>query len=140
MKEMDKLPAIYFDLKSVNIEGWFDEEGEQVASAVVEYLDEPKKDDKYSKKDMDTIEKMWNFSGKEVVNEAPYMTYAAMKRYYIEVEGRTESSAKMQLVKSGDRPSFLKRIIESGIMSEYQDGYMVCDDDLITTLFIRRAR
>ncbi len=140
MKEMDKLPVIYFNLKSVNIEGWFDEEGEQVTSAVIEYMSEPQKEDKYSKKDMDTIEKMWNFSGKDVVNESPYLTYAAMKRYYIEVEGRSESSAKMQLVKSGDRPSFLKRIIESGMMSEYKDGYMVCDDDLRDLLFIRRAR
>ena len=66
------------------------------------------------------------------------MTFSAMKRYLVEMENLSENGAKKQLTKAGERESFLKRSIRTGVFFDCGDGYKIADDDLKTRLFIRK--
>ena len=138
IKDAEKEAPLYFTLESVPIVGWTDEDGEQVTSAVVSFTEKPKKEDKKSAADADRIEGMWNFSGREERDGSPFLTFSAMKRYLIETEGLGESAANSQLRKAGDRESFLKRSLRTGVLFDCGDGYKIADDDLRTRLFIRK--
>lgn len=138
VKDAERLDPLFFNLETVEIDGWFDDEDEPVKSAVVSFTEKPKKDDKKASVDADRIEGMWNFSGCEERNGKPFLTFAAMKRYLLEMEGLSESSARGQLRKAGERESFLKRVIRVGTLFDCGDGYIVVDDDLITRLFLRK--
>ena len=138
IKDAEKEEPVFFSLESVKIDGWFDEDGEPVGSAVVTFTEKPKKEDKKTQADEARIEGMWNFSGQELRDGVPFLTFSAMKRYLVEDEMMGESAANSQLRKAGERDSFLKRSIKNGSLFDCGDGYKVCGDDLLTRLFLRK--
>lgn len=138
IKDAEKEEPLFFKLESVNIDGWFDEDGEPVSSAVISFTEKPKKEDKKAQADESRIEGMWNFSGQELRDSVPFLTFSAMKRYLIEQEMLGSSAADSQLRKAGERESFLKRCIRNGVLFDCGDGYKVCGDDLLTRLFMRK--
>jgi len=140
IKDAEKLEPVYFKLESIPINGWIDEDGQQVTSAIVMPIDKPT-DEKESKKaiaDAERIEGMWHFSGCEERDGSPFLTFSAMKRYLIEQELLSEPGAKTQLAKAGERESFLKRALRIGLLFDCGDGYKVVNEDILTRLFIRK--
>ena len=71
-----------FRLQSVYINGWHDEDGEQVSSAViVPDLDFDSGMDNKTQKHLDDFMKAWQSSGQEDKNGCPYLSRSALKEW-----------------------------------------------------------
>lgn len=126
VKDAERLPPISFELVSVPICGWFDDEGEQVTSAIVQYGDaKTNKIDKFNKQyEMDNavVLLMINDAKPEKTEDGRYrIAWAAMKRYveknWESLRLSSEKRAGPYLDKSKNS-SFLSRALRSGLIEE----------------------
>ena len=141
-KDAEMAEPVYATLQTVEIAGWFDEDGQQVTSAVLAKADAPtttttKKDSK-----LDAHRKMfenawWN-AGADTFDNMPYITRSAFTNYLIRNVGISEASAKMYI-----KPSATGRVIADLINSEIiaimQDGWVVIDPVQASSMLIRKA-
>jgi putative DNA primase/helicase len=141
-KDAEMAETVYANLETVEIAGWFDEDGQQVTSAVLSKSDAPvaattKKDSK-----LDSHRKMfenawWN-AGADVFNNMPYITRSAFNTYLVRNLELSEASAKLYM-----KPSATGRVIADLINSEIiaimQDGWAVIDQVQASSMLIRKA-
>lgn len=95
-KDSELAPSVFVELQSVAIDGWFDEDGEQVTSAVVVQVDAPITVKKDSKLDQfrKTFENAWLAAGKEVREGSPYLSRSALLNYLTSNDGLSEATAR----------------------------------------------
>jgi hypothetical protein len=127
-KDSEIQEPLFAELVSTPITGWFDEDGEQVSSAVIAQTEKPpevKKDTKLCKHKK-LFENAWRASGEEILGEKPYITRAAFVRYLVVDQGMTEGTAKMYTKPSAQgRP--ISDLLLSNIISTEVDGWCVED-------------
>lgn len=100
MKDAELRPPLHATLHKIEIEGWTDEDGDAVTSAVMIATDAPEtepKDDKLGKHRR-RFEDAWSASGHELdPNGRPYLTRAALMAYLTSPAVElTEASAKAE--------------------------------------------
>jgi hypothetical protein len=103
-KDSELAEPLYCTLESVAIEGWIDEDGEPVKSAVIEFAEAPVKAKRNSPVEdrMKLFEKVWFASGTEQgVVGMPIISRSAFAQY-LETEGlyKNEASIKQALAPS----------------------------------------
>jgi phage/plasmid primase-like uncharacterized protein len=106
-KDAEEAAPVYASLKSVPINGWLDEDGEQVTSAVLAIEDAPPERRKESKEGawMKMFEGAWWESGAELLEGNPYLSRSAFLEH-LKGRGMSESAAKQTV-----KPSELNRPI-----------------------------
>lgn len=126
-KDSEESEPLHFELKSVAIDGWFDEDGEQVTSAILspvaapEKVAKPTKNDKY----LQLLKGAWQFGNCEVLEDKPYISRAAFINY-CESLGDSPASAK-QKSKPSDEKRPIGSLMLSGVIDQILHGYTLLD-------------
>ena len=130
---------MYVNLKSVPIDGWLDEDGEQVTSAVVVAAEAPAKAEKQDRlsKHRKMFESAWWASGAEEREDRPYLSRSGFIEYVVNNLGIKESSAKVYAKPSQDgRP--ISDLLVSEVIVAHEHGWIVIDDAQASTMMMRK--
>jgi hypothetical protein len=130
VKDGEEPDPIYCDLESVTIPGWFDEDGEPVASAVPLKVAAPEKakPGRPSHDNKDIFRRAWwdqKDQAETTEDGAPYLTRAALAHFLEHTEGKKATVAKQYAKASGP---FIKPLIDDGWIIIHGEGYAVADD------------
>lgn len=124
----------FLDLQQVPINGWIDEDGEQVFSAVI-VKGEPLPDKKDSKivEKLATLRKVWDANGSQLLeNGAPFVTRDQVVDYLIEV-GKTERAATHQVSLSKEN-GLIHDLIKENLINhdKIRNEYELLDHALVS--------
>ena len=126
-KDAELSPDIHAELESVAIDGWFDEDGEQVSSAVLNIVDAPvfvKKDSKLSEH-RKLFEKVWFATGAETRENQPYITKSGF-RAKIVADGNSERTAENYTKKSHPN-GFINLMMGAEVIDVFEHGWIMID-------------
>lgn len=137
-KDAELAPPIYCRLVSVPIHGWFDEDGEQVTSAVAVQVDAdecaslsksdmPKRVLEAKKRFEDACIALGDIKGGGV-----YLSASAWLHHAKEVAGDSKTDATVRKDVSRDK----KTLLDEGLISEFEQGFL-CSDPVV--LLIRSS-
>lgn len=138
MKDAEMPQTIYASLKRVEVIGWFDEDGEQVTSAVLSQEDEPVETTKRTPKIDEyrqLFENAWFHSGCELVNGIPYLSRSAL-RNKLENDGFATRTID-NMMKPSETNKMIGKLIQEKMISNYQHGWIVTDKLTVQTLLIK---
>lgn len=144
-KDAQKEMPIGIRIEQVPIDGVFDEDGDQVTSAVsIPFAIEPKETTKKAKEagvrktDRDILVRMWRYSGAEIDTEnRPFISLSAMKRYAISVEGKTEKQAK-EWMNPAKPSSLVSRLLKESAIIWSEEGCRVIDEDVKSVFLLQK--
>jgi len=138
-KDAEMAQTMFVELESVAIPGWFDEDGDQVTSAVVVKGEAPESAKK-TNAGFVSFEKAWWTSGAEDRGGLPYLTRSALVDYGKEngLEGtkqkRITDAVKPDLV-SG---SFIAPLIEAKLIEPHENGWLVIDPGTASGMMLKK--
>jgi len=138
-KDAELSLPIYVNLKSVPINGWLDEDGEQVTSAVVMGADAPAKAEKQDKlsKHRKLFESAWWASGAEERDGCPYLSRSGFVDYVVNNLGVKEASAKLYAKPSqAGRP--IADLLISEVIAAHEHGWIMIDDSQASAMMMRK--
>lgn len=140
-KDAELAPALTARLQTVEIPGWFDEDGEPVASAVLvstegETVAAPR--NKGLEKHRRMFENAWWFAGAQIEKNAPYVARADLMRYLIEQLEMKEASAKLYC-KPAAKGKVISELILSEMIEPTDGGWIVCDQVQASAMMMRRS-
>ena len=126
-KDAEEAESVFAELQSVPIQGWLDEDGEQVTSAVLVAGQEPIKAKKDSPlaKHQKMFENAWWTSGAEDINSQPYLTRAGLTRK-LESDGMAERTIQNMLNPSYDN-KLIGALLLANMIEKRADGWVVID-------------
>jgi putative DNA primase/helicase len=139
-KDAEEAENMYVDLQSVPIEGWMDEDGEQVTSAVLEAGVEPvkAKSDGALEKAKKLLERAWWASGTEDRNGAPYVSRTALKSFLLKDGYKPRTIENMMNVTYDGK--MIGRLTASEIIITSANGWSVNETAFATTLMLMRSK
>jgi hypothetical protein len=126
-KDAELQETKHFNLSSVKIEGWYDEDDEQVSTAVLTSAEapSPKKDAKETSK-MKIIEEAWLASEREWLGKYPIISRGAIVDYLVST-GSSEGSAKQE-VKPSCNGRLINTLIKDKKVRKEGELYIMVDD------------
>jgi putative DNA primase/helicase len=125
-KDAEEAETIYANLNSVPINGWLDEDGEQVCSAVLAIEEAPAERKKESRLDghRKLFEGAWWAAGAEVVDGMPYISRSALLDHIKMKLDISEASAK-QYVKPSVQDKLVGALTIAEIIEPKAHGWAV---------------
>lgn len=140
-KDAELVAPVTARLQTVEIPGWFDEDGEPVASAVLvsaegESVAAPR--NKGLDKHRRMFENAWWFGGAQVERNAPYLARADLMRYLIEQLEMKEASAKLYC-KPAAKGKVISELILSEMIEPTDGGWIVSDQIQASAMMIRKS-
>lgn len=139
-KDSEEAKPIYASLKLVPINGWIDEDGEPVTSAVLVQEEAPPERQKPSKLDdfKKIIRGAWWEGGTEYRDDTPYISRSVLATK-LEKDGvKNERTLRNML-----NPSYTDKLIGALIMGEiiekYEHGWVIVDAELLSTLALEKG-
>lgn len=139
-KDAEEAAPIYAELRSVAINGWFDEDGEAVTSALVVPVDAPAERVKDSPLDKHKriFENAWWASGAEDRDCTPYLSRSAFIAYLLDAGlVKSEASAK-QYAKPSVPEKPIGALTMAGIIHPFEHGWAVTCDVFASALMMAR--
>ena len=133
VKDGEEPDPVYCDLESVEIPGWFDEDGEPIKSAVPIKVAAPEKPTKAVKNGND-IRAAFYHSGGEWSDGKPYVSRQALRHYLVESKEYSPDTAKRYAKPSGH---LVKSLLDSGWLVAHAEGYAIADEDEIKYLSLK---
>lgn len=142
-KNKDAEPAMpkNMELATIDINGWFDEDDEQVHSAIVMESNTPVVD-KANKKLEDytnVFKKAWFASGAEVAEKKPYLTRSALREKLVSDKFGTDRTIKNNL-NSSYKESLIGMLLQEKIITEFGNGWVVSDPVLQAVFILTRQK
>ena len=122
-KDSEQAQDIYLKLKEVTIPEWYDEDGLPVTSAIIERVDHGKKTT--TDKHRETFERAWETSGKELRNDMPYVSKAAIKYMFSSAGVNERTIANMLSPSYTDR--FIGNLLLTNSIKPFEHGWIVHD-------------
>jgi len=117
----------YFDLNSVKIKGWYDEDGEQVSTAVLGSAEAPTgKNECKVINHLKIFEEAWLLSGKNWTHGKPSVHRNDIVDYLVS-NGRTDETAKQE-VKPSSKGRLVNTLINEKKIKKDGELYIMCDD------------
>ena len=138
-KDSEMPPPIYASLESVPIDGWLDEDGDQVTSAVIVQKDAPPNVEKKPGKHqlhIQMFESAWWDSGAEERESKPYLSRSGFLAYLVK-QGEKESNAK-QMIKPSAQGRPVCDLLHSGVINPFEHGWIVADGTLSSALMMAK--
>lgn len=138
-KDAEEAEPIFASLQSVPIKGWYDEDGEQVCSAVLVAEDAPPERKKESKLDghRKTLERAWWAGGGEVREDAPYISRSALKDMLAR-DGNAERTVR-NMVNPSYPDKMIGALIQGGIIEALEHGWIVIDETNASAMMMTRG-
>ena len=126
-KDAEEAKTVYAVLELVQINGWVDEDGEPVSSAVICQTDAPPETRKEAKhtRDLKIFKSAWEKSGREVREDKPYLTKSALKDYLREQKIATTEQSAIKMVQEGQTNRLIGTLIVSEIITPHEHGWRV---------------
>jgi putative DNA primase/helicase len=140
-KDAELANNVYGKLQSVAIPNWFDEDGEQVTSAIFVIDDAPilkEKKESNIQKEIRKFNNAWWHSGAEERESAPYLSRSALINYLIENEGLTETTAKTY-AQGSKKGRMIYNLLTSEIIVAHEHGWIISDPTTASTMMIRKS-
>ena len=140
-KDAELAKDLYARLESVNIPGWFDEDGEQVTSAVIVTSDAPER--KENKKDSKLTENIklftsaWFYTKCDIKYELPYISRSALLNYLM-VEKKQSDRTAGESVKPSRTDKLIGSLLLAEIIDSIDNGWIVKDNVLSSALLLRK--
>jgi hypothetical protein len=137
-KSKDTEPAepMSLELKSVDLPGWFDEDGEQVNSAVITdgaiRVEMPSRQEQA---DIRELKDGWENTGKKLDGRDPFIFKSEWREYIMNARGLDQKPAGQRLSNAEGR--LVWRLLNDGIIEETALGFKVIDEFTITTMVLR---
>lgn len=131
-KDAELAAPIYANLTSQEIPGWFDEDGEQVTTAIVQLCDAPaakseaKKDSKHQRY-LKMFECAWWESGAEVRHGKPYVSRSAFKNYLMSSGICTSDASAQKYVQPGNAGKPVCDLLLFGSIADFEHGWTLED-------------
>jgi putative DNA primase/helicase len=117
----------FFTLESVKIDNWYDEDDEQVSTAILCGSEAPQKElSNKTKSHTKIIEEAWIASGKKREGDLPCVTRQDIMDF-LSASGRTEESIKQE-VKPGKKGRLVANLIDLKKIKKEGELYIVCDE------------
>jgi hypothetical protein len=138
-KDAELAAPIYGELFSVPINGWIDEDGEPVTSAVFIQGDAPVKTSKADDKiaaHFKLIERAFFAGGAEIMNDNPYIARSVLHDVLVG-DGMKENTLK-QALKPSEKGRLIGALIEQNIIKSSAHGWEVICPKKGTILKIQR--
>lgn len=144
-KDSELANTIYCELSTVEINGWFDEDGDPVKSAVVELVDAPEREKKESIVDRNIrlIQNAWFDSGAEVgVGGNPVISRSALSEYLVKNDIYKEKAIRGQMGASKEN-GFIGTLVTSEIVKIHfvnneAREFEIISPELSSSLLMRR--
>ena len=141
-KDAELAPHVCIELKGVYIPGWFDDEGEQISSAVpiiteCDGSDDSERADAKTAAAIVQIQDAWRSTGQELLDGDPYITKSGLLSFII-ASGVSDKSAK-QYVKPSAKGKLAHLLIEADIIKEKLNGFVIVEPALASKLLIERS-
>ena len=136
-KDAELAEPVFAQLLSVQIEGWFDEDGVAVTSAVLvaaEGAPPPKRPSKVDEA-RQKFERAWAFGGMEMRGDRPYVSRSAMKTWMTENCALSDRTVRNQLDPSRD-DGIISRLIAAGCITAHEHGWIVADDLMMVAAMV----
>ena len=126
-KDAEEAKPVYVKLDIVPINGWFDEDGDQVTSAVMVQTEEPVKE-KESKHDVarKLFERSWYATGRETRDGSPYVSRSALQDFLIK-EGKAERTVRNMLNPSYD-DKMIGLLLNGDIITSLEHGWIMTNE------------
>jgi energy-coupling factor transporter ATP-binding protein EcfA2 len=139
-KDAELAPHVCVQLQGVYIPGWFDDEGEQISSAVpvITECDSDEAKDEHDKAlvgHIRMIQEAWRSTGEELFEGSPYITKSALLSFLINNKGLSESSAK-QYVKPSQGKRLIGNLINNDIAKEALNGFVIVEPAMVSQLML----
>jgi phage/plasmid primase-like uncharacterized protein/KaiC/GvpD/RAD55 family RecA-like ATPase len=139
-KDAELAKPVYLGLRSVTIDGWIDEDGEPVTSAVLEASDapvKPERDDNTSR-NRKMFERAWFACGAEMRGSSPYIDRKKLREKLIS-DGKTVTNAKNMLA-PGNPKLLIGCLIDAGIIAGFENGWIVVDSGVASALELQKKK
>jgi len=126
-KDAEEAKPVYAVLELVQINGWFDEDGEQVSSAVITQTEAPPETRKEAKhtRDFKIFDSAWHKAGREVRDDMPYLSKSALKDYLMEKKIATTEQSATKMVQEGQTTRLIGNLIVSEMITPHEHGWVV---------------
>ena len=130
---------LYAELHQVAIPGWFDEDDNQVTSAVLVESNKPIKEKAESKLSgfIRLFENAWFASGCELFNDSPYLSRSALKDKLLN-DGKKERTVANYLNASYD-DKLIGALLLNEIIENHEHGWVVINDVIASAMMIKRS-
>lgn len=142
-KDSEIAQDVFSRLHGVEIEGWIDEDGEQVTSAIIEIVDKPLSDNADNTNNKLSRHKKlfinaWEKCGMETRSGQPYLSRSGFIQYLIDTLELTESSANLY-----SRPAAKGKpicdLLVGQIIDQHEHGWIVLDSVMSSAMLIRAS-
>ena len=140
MKDGPDGSEAFFELTTVPINGWVDEDGDAVCSAVLIKTEAPPERPKKESKLLtcqSLFDSAWWECGMEVEDGKPYISRSAL-REYLKVKLDLTDATAAQHVKPSETQRTVGQLIVAGIISATKHGFMVENAEFAQSLLIRK--
>ena len=121
-KDSEMVDPVYVELQSIDIEGWFDEDGAPVSSAILVAGAAPVKVSKADEKlkyAERAFQNMFALGGQILVSGMPIVKYSAAETWFLQ-DGKAESTAK----------SYATNKLKAGVLNLLQDSKLIKKNEL----------
>jgi len=141
-KDAEMAAPVYVNLESVAILGWFDEDGDQVTSAVVVKGEAPEGKSKGDSLCFSSFERAWFATGAEDRGGAPYLTRSALYEWAL-VNGLknkkyTKDSLRAQIPADGNKGKYIGPLIEEKLIEVHENGWIVIDPGTASGMMLKK--
>ena len=129
-KDAEMAEPVYAELRSIAIPNWFDEDGEQVTSAVVEIADAPAAPQKETKlqSQVKVMERAWFSADAEIREGQPYISRSAL-RELLTKDGKSDRTVRNKLNPSYD-DGIIAQLINGSIIEPFENGWKVINQTI----------
>ena len=138
-KDAEMAAPLHASLKSVEIPGWFDEDGIQITSAVLVQEDAPAPTKKTGPlaSNVKTFANAWWATAAEEREGKPYVSESGLKQYLIKDLNYSEKTAK-QYTKPTAEGKLINTLLVGNMIAPHEYGWVIEDQDWANILRLDR--
>jgi hypothetical protein len=140
-KDAEEAKTVYAVLELVQINGWVDEDGEPVSSAVIVQTEAPPETRKEAKhkSNFKIFDSAWHWSGKEAKDDKPYLTRSALIDYIMYKNMAKNEDAAKKMCQEGQTNRLIGTLIVSEMVTPHEHGWVVICPDNASSMMISRS-
>jgi hypothetical protein len=140
-KDAEEAKPVYGELTLVPINGWFDEDGDQVSSAVLTQTDAPPETRKEAKhtSNFKIFDSAWHWSGKEAKDDKPYLSRSALIDYIMKEGLAKNEEAAKKMCQESQINRLIGTLVVSEMVTRYEHGWVVICPENASSMMISRS-
>ena len=129
-KDSEMADTIYVNLVSMDIPGWFDEDGDPVTTATIEQTEAGEKkagkEDSTASKHKTLFQKAWFATGAEMRGEVPYVSRSGLRDKLIADSYKDRTVTNM--LNRSEKDKLIGFLTNSGAIDAFEHGWLVTDE------------